>query len=45
MLLCIIMFQKKDIFYKYLKISKLFNCQKLAIYKKFDCYIKTKKKF
>lgn len=35
----------KDIFYKYLKISKLFNCQKLAIYKKFDCYIKTKKKF
>lgn len=34
----------KDIFYKYLKISKLFNCQKLAIYKKFDCYIKTKQK-
>lgn len=33
--LCIIMFQKKDIFYKYLKISKYSIAKKLAIYKTF----------
>lgn len=35
MLLCIIMFQKKDIFHKYLMISKYLIAKKLAIHKTF----------
>lgn len=35
MLLCITMFQKKDIFHKYLMISKYLIAKKLAIHKTF----------
>lgn len=45
MLLCLIMFQKKDIFYKYLKISEYLIAKNWPFIKLFNCYIKTKKQY
>lgn len=37
-------FKKKDIFYKYLKISEYLIAKNWPFIKLFNCYIKTKKK-